>query len=378
MNSNDRIVVQALPHADMGASGSKRWLNCPGSLVLKGADDKGGDAAWKGSVMHAVAEAVLCEEWATPYDMVGLQVVAVTQDGIEVEDSTEFTPEMAKLVAEYTDHCARLVGQDRFVELEVKLGDLHPDLEDVWGTVDYVVKSGLTAPGWHYSNTLHIVDLKTGNVPVGARENTQLMIYALGAMAYLYKMHDRWTPESVVMTIVQPKAGGVKTWSTNRHRMEQFARELLAGVNRVKQATEDAAVSEDGDVALPMAHLKAGDWCRYCPAIATCPAQAKRMDSMALEAFGKSGDARKGETARQLSSEQIGEVLAVAPVVEAYIKQARKEAIKRIQGGDHVPGFELGPGRRSRRWVDEDAARRYLSSLGVNLATPTPAAAERS
>ena len=70
-------------------------------------------------------------------------------------------------------------------------------------------------------------------------------------------------------------------------------------------------------------------------------------------------------------------MLVLAPVVEAYIKEARKEAIKRIQGGDHIPGFELGPGRRSRAWVDEDAARRYLSGLGVNLSTPTPAAAEK-
>ena len=59
--------------------------------------------------------------------------------------------------------------------------------------MDYVAWDGVHR-GWHYTNTLHIVDLKTGNGPVGARENTQLMIYALGAMAVVVRERRSGSP----------------------------------------------------------------------------------------------------------------------------------------------------------------------------------------
>ena len=87
------------------------------------------------------------------------------------------------------------------------------------------------------------------------------------------------------MTIVQPKAGGVKTWSTNRQRLGQFAQELIEAAGRVGQAKAEAEILEDGSIGLPDRYLKTGDWCRYCPAIVTCPAQAEKVRGMAVEAF---------------------------------------------------------------------------------------------
>lgn len=367
-----RIAVQELEHAKLGASGSKRWLNCPGSIAFKEKDDKGGEAAWLGSVMHAVAEMVLNGEVAAPEMCVGLPVVRVDVDGTEAPVDTGFTPEMAKTVKPYTDYCLSLAkgATGHEVEMQVNLGVLLPHLSDVWGTVDFV-----SWVEWDDgTKEMVVVDLKTGNGPVGAQENTQLMIYALGAMGALFE-RDGFAPDGLSVVIVQPKVGGVKEWSVPVSRLKAFLGQVSEGVSRIEEVVN---VFEDtGEV--PEEYLNAGDWCRYCPAITACPAQARKIESFAVELFGqKKVEEVKARSASDLDDDQLGRLLEMAPEIEQWIKAARAEAVRRIGDGGHVPGFKLGKPRRTRRWVDPEAARRYLSGRGVELGAPSVAAAAKT
>lgn len=56
-------------HAKLSASGSSRWLNCPGSVKAEeGLTDKGSAFAFEGTCAHELAELALtnnqhCSEW---------------------------------------------------------------------------------------------------------------------------------------------------------------------------------------------------------------------------------------------------------------------------------------------------------------------------
>ena len=72
--------------------------------------------------------------------------------------------------------------------------DLSDYVKEAFGTADCVVVGG---------EDLHIIDLKYGQgVLVDARENTQLMLYGLGALSLLDGIYDI---ENVSLHIYQPR-----------------------------------------------------------------------------------------------------------------------------------------------------------------------------
>jgi len=58
-------------HAKLSASGSSRWINCPGSVAAEsGLPDKSSPFADEGSAAHALAEHCLTQG-VSPSDMIG-------------------------------------------------------------------------------------------------------------------------------------------------------------------------------------------------------------------------------------------------------------------------------------------------------------------
>ena len=77
--------------------------------------------------------------------------------------------------------------------------------------------------------------------------------------------------QTVRMTIVQPHAGGVKTWETS------YAELLDWGANTVRPQAEKAYRGEGEQVP--------GSWCQFCKLKGGCRARGQHL---ALEAFGQS------------------------------------------------------------------------------------------
>lgn len=65
-----------------------------------------------------------------------------------------------------------------------------------------------------------------------------------------------------------------------------------------------------------------------------------------------------------ISDSELSEILGKIPDIEAWIKAVRAEAERRLQAGEHVPGYKLVHGRSYRRWDDEQAVAAELLSLG--------------
>lgn len=164
-------------HARFSPSASKRWLSCPGSLVLNAGrkDDGPSPYADKGTAMHAVAAWCLTEHYRAS-KRVGDQI-PVHKDGEEPRH-VEFTDDMATDTQEYVDWLRSFaIGKVLHVEQQVDFSGVVGQ-PDQFGTADAIV--------WDAeSGELTIVDLKTGFRPVDAAGNTQLMTYALGALLQL-------------------------------------------------------------------------------------------------------------------------------------------------------------------------------------------------
>ena len=73
----------------------------------------------------------------------------------------------------------------------------------------------------------------------------------------------------------------------------------------------------------------------------------------------------------------VGQALAMAEKLEAFIADAKALALSRLERGMSVPGYKLVAKRATRQWADESKAREALLESGIDsrdimsLNTPT-------
>jgi RecB family exonuclease len=110
----------------------------------------------------------------------GVPAVSFVGQDIPVKDgqAVEFTDEMADLTQGYVDTVrAMATGKTLMVENRVDFS-WAIDTPDSFGTADVII--------WDAENgELIVMDLKTGHTPVNVERNSQLMLYALGALKKL-------------------------------------------------------------------------------------------------------------------------------------------------------------------------------------------------
>jgi hypothetical protein len=324
-------------HAVLGASGAKRWMACPGSVRLSAevpGGDRGSFYAREGTAAHAVAEKCLINGMM-PEFYVGQKI-----EGVKV------TREMAAAVAVYVDKVRLIFGndeiEDKHVECRFSLEELDPP-EAMFGTVDC----------WKYDELrgkhLWILDYKHGQgVAVEAVNNVQLMYYALGAV-----LENRIKPRKITVVIVQPrcahKDGLVRDWTFDWGDLVKFKDELMVAA----YATE-----------APDAPLAVGDHCRFCPAMALCPAQHDFAIEVAQEEFSvlEEPDLPAPST---LTEEELGHVLDKADMVLLWLNACKKYATQELECGRPVSGWKLVNKRANRKWNDPDEVIAAVKNLGL-------------
>ena len=325
-------------HAILGASGAKRWMNCPGSVNLTreipGALESTGSVyAREGTAAHAVAEKCLLNGM-DPEFYVGQKI-----EGIKV------TREMASAVRVYVDK-VRLVAEasgntitEDNVETRIDLAACEPP-EDMFGTVDF----------WDYNDLrgkhLTVIDYKHGQgISVEAEENPQLLYYSLGIVLRLGTM-----PRRITVVIVQPRAshpdGIVRDWTFSKERLIRFKDDLLTAAYQTRE---------------PDAPLAVGDWCKFCPAMAQCPAQHEHAVTVAQQEFSViEEDPGSLPEPHAMTEEELLVVLDKGDYVSRWLAAVKKYVFERLEQGEDIPGWKLVPKRANRKWKDEDEARAIL------------------
>ena len=316
-------------HAILSPSSSKRWLSCTPSARMEEAEnnDRSSNAALEGTVAHELAEFTLQRyldgEYMTSIDQ------AYPQDSIK--DSPFMCEDMIDYITEYTD----LVIEDYLrangkMYLEKRF-DLSKYVPESSGSADVAIV------GREY---LHVIDLKYGTgTPVAAKNNTQMLLYALGMYETLTE-EEKGKIKYVKMTIAQIRLGLYLTEEISVNDLLLWARRELAPKARRAWAGEGKHVI--------------GEWCKYCKAKAVCPEQRSEM----LDAF----EAIK--PIESVSVDELGELMTKFDQLRGYMESVEEYAKDKLLKGIPVKGWKMVKGRSVRKITAPEKVQEVLDGMG--------------
>lgn len=336
-------------HALLSPSSAKKWLNCPAALACEfDIPNESGQAAVNGTVMHLVAETVLNRV------IKGEDIRADTYKGVYAlnegkgpikalvkpeKGAVLITDDFVSQVNKYVDYCRPIIDAAELVEVESRVNltrVLHPGVElngeplQTFGTADLVavMPDGMLIVG----------DLKTGRHKVLAKENKQMMLYALGLLRKLKRLYDI---TAVRLVIFQPYAGGADEWDTTPEALELF------GKFASKAALKAIDAFERGKKGLKPADFRPGNGqCQWCRFAEKCNAKRK---SASTETESDLSDDSTEMTLDQLKAEWDK-----LPLMRQHIADIEKAMYAALMRGEQVEGLKLVEGRPGNRsWSDK-------------------------
>ena len=360
-------------HALLSPSGAKKWLSCAASLACeRDIPNTSGKAAVTGTACHTIAEMHLnqyIKGTALPLEReVGAYVLDEGKGQIKalispMKGAVLITAGMIEQVRKYTDYCKAIIDVATYAKLEMRVNlteVLHPGYEGVetFGTADLVAVQELANTDEHM---LIIGDLKTGRHRVEAKENKQLMLYALGVYRRLKR---RYNITVVRLVIFQPYAGGASEWDISVEGLELFA----------KFAQKRALLALDayfrGKKNLKASDFKPSvDGCQWCRFSEQCAARTKTVNSVLAEEL-------EDDFVLELTPEQLVVEYEKLPLLRQHIDKVEKAMAAALHSGKKVPGYKLVEGKMGNRaWKDaEKVTELYGDKLTKEvLMTPTEA-----
>jgi hypothetical protein len=356
-------------HAKLSPSKRSRWALCPGSIreEAKYPDTGSGPAAADGTHSHTLLEHCI-KQFVDPLSMVG-QLMTDHEGSFHVDKDRA---ERVKVAFDYVHQIKNLglrVISETKVDPEFLLGR-----KDLSGTVDLQIIGG---------DTLELIDYKDGMGIVSAEGNLQLEQYAYGVLAgYKLPVNGAYPIEYVKMTIIQPKLALRGMPAITSHTVT--VRSLLdnAGTIIVQAAATDK----------PDAPLVPGEsQCKFCRAKGSCNALAsnvmKEVGIMFQPVVTQTLDVAQQSADKDPSTmddAQIAQIMEAAPLMRQLLEGVEKEALRRLEMGQVIPGLKLVNGRGSRAWaLPEDEMAEKLVKMGIPKSAVyetklvTPAKAEK-
>jgi len=307
-------------HHLFAPSAAHRWMVCaPSIAVTKDRPRSTSPEAAEGTVAHKMAGVCLVTDLDA--DVVWQGVETVHEDGHDIA----ITDEMRTYVQQYLDY-VRAIDGARIVEkaLEFRADPAFggtPDVQ-VWALAE---------------KTLHVIDFKYGKgVKVTAEGNKQGLCYALLSLAEAGDLID---VDQVVIHIHQPRINNIDSWSTHVGTLVAFAGEVSTAMARARSIMR--AVEKGID--LDKLEYVPGDHCKFCAHAAGCKGLREHSILSAQQVFG---------AVSEVKTETLGEILAKADMIDAWIASVRKEAMDRALKGEPITGYKLVQKRAMRSWVN--------------------------
>ena len=314
-------------HALLSPSSAHRWLNCPAAPRLEAsAPDRATDFAREGTLAHAICARKLKEH-------LGMSRKAEEEEIAALREL--YSPEMEEHTDLYRDLVLRKLADarrrtpDALLMVETRL-DFSAYVPEAFGTADAVVIA---------DDLLEVIDFKYGKgVLVEARDNPQMMIYALGALeAFGFEYDIR----RVRMTIVQPRLDNVSESDTDAAGLLAWARDTLKP--RALEAYEGRG------------RQTPGEWCRFCRVKETC----KALAAMCLNTAETRPD-----PALVSKEDMESLILPRLPAIKTWLSAVEDYALGQALGGTRYKGFKLVEGRSIRRISDPLKAEEVLKGAG--------------
>ena len=334
-------MAEEREHARLSASDSKRWLFCPGSIKLcedAGLVSETSEAAEEGTLAHDIAEieaGVLLGKYTIGEGMQLKDKLSKTEAWGKYYNAEmhEYAKEYAQFVSDQYYKCLKKdPATIYFLEEQVDFSHIVPE---GYGFIDFGLVSDKVA---------YVADFKYGKgVYVDCKDNTQMMLYALG---FIEKYGFLYDIEKVSMSIIQPRMNNISTWEVDAERLIDW------GENFVKPRAEAAfngsdefGVTEDG--------------CKWCPANPQCRALAAQRQSEVPDIT---------KNPNLLTDQEIANLLAVADDVVKYFNKLTKFALEKALDGANYPGYKLVAGKSNRAFTNYPAIVEVLKGKGFTEA----------
>ncbi|WP_303837410.1 DUF2800 domain-containing protein [Ruminococcus flavefaciens] len=335
-------------HALLSASSSKQWLHCPPSVRLQeGFPNESSVYAEEGTFAHEICE---------------YKVRRYLHERVKRPQSEEYdTEEIEQITDMYAEFVITIIEQMKangcepmaFVEERVDYSHIAPS---GFGTADMII-IGKDENG---RGLLHICDFKTGKgVFVDADHNSQMMLYALGALAAYGFLYDI---EIVRMSIIQPRLDNISTCEMSVKELEEWGESI--------KPTALLAFEGKGE-------QHPGDWCRFCRAKPVCKACADealalcREDFLDLDAGAFEDTEEESDMTAPYEADtqtavfkqpgliplsELAEILPTLNRISAWIEAVFAfVSSEAINHGVPIPGYKVVEGRSKRVFTDTKA-----------------------
>ncbi|MDL1914138.1 MAG: DUF2800 domain-containing protein [Bergeyella sp.] len=306
-------------HAILSPSSAARWLACsPSARFEEQYPDVESIYAREGTLAHELAAVILAlkSKQAVNPDKAN-EALKELEDQVHDFYEDLGKPSEWEIMRQHAEEYADFV-----LSQTDKRGALY--IERRYDLTDYVPLGFGTADATYESTTLYVTDYKYGaGVKVSAEENKQMMLYALGALKAL------GSAPRVVMAIFQPRVNHVSTWEINTDELLNWAENTLKP--RAKQAM------------MGVGDFVAGEHCKFCKAQTVCKAF-----------YDKFAGIKSLRDQREMSDEELAEVLTYGSSVATWVKKVEEETILRLSKGEKIEGFKLVAGRGRRSFKNED------------------------
>lgn len=316
-------------HARLSPS-NKRWVHCPGSVREEAKyPDVTGEAAIEGTGVHLLIEMCILQG-KQPADFAGQTIGEGHHDkplGWKV------TPTRIDAAEYMFAYLARF--PDAEIEAESKSNPGAKFGRDDWyGTADVTIKM---------PNYLEVCDYKNGRMFVDAN-SSQTIAYAYG----------KWEgQERVRLSVVQPK-----TLPPIRY-VDITGEELVV---RATELNEAAKLTDDPD-----APLIKGEWCQWCKHKPNCTEYNKAAEGIMINSILQEQFTKLIDDIGGMSEAELTEILDAEAIVTALFDKAWEEAENRITQGKRFNGWCIAPGKKTRKWADEEVVKKYLRSKDYKI-----------
>jgi hypothetical protein len=295
-------------------------------LAEQGIGDKSSPHAFEGTVAHELAEVALktktdADEWVRK---------------VMPDTHAEITQEMADYVQEYINYVRYHIPPNGYAAFEVRV-DFSDWVPEGFGTCDALIIGG---------DTMHVIDLKYGKgIQVSPIENTQGMLYALGAYANCVGIAD---VQRIIITIVQPRCNPdvFESWEISVGQLLEWgeyakSRALMCG--------------------LPDAEFNPGEkQCQWCKAKATCTALASFTNEVIMDQFDT---VEELTPVNRLTDGQLSKALDAKKLIVSWLDAVEDLIRDRLDNGQPFEGYKLVAGKSNRQWRDGPEVEKAIAQL---------------
>jgi len=205
-------------------------------------------------------------------------------------------------------------------------------VKDGFGTADSILIA---------DKVMHICDYKHGlGVEVSAEGNSQLRLYALGALEIFDCIYDI---DEVCMHIYQPRKSNISVDTISKEDLYKWAEEVV-----VPQA--ELAYNGLGD-------FSCGEHCRFCKAKAKCRERANANMKLAEYEF---------QEPAVLDDEEIADILGRVDALISWASDVKEFALRQAISGKEWPGWKMVEGRSIRKYTNEALVASTVEGAGFD------------